>query len=190
MWGRPPSAGVTSRPAGAGFPCWGGWPSKPRSRAQLGRCVALSKQAKARRISTICRLESLWLGFNHFAAAQAGRAHTDPLGRRPHLCVNRTEVDVPAPFAHVVGMADGVPELRPLAADITDSCHNLLTLLGLMPKHQFYRLEAVPPSTTAAVGGGRNRRFGSGHRFSDDASVPFPRPLRGRASGQLKRPCP
>ena len=46
------------------------------------------------------------------------------LGRRSHLGVNRAQIDVPAPLAHIVGVADGVSELRPLAANITNSCHN------------------------------------------------------------------
>ena len=46
------------------------------------------------------------------------------LGRSSHLGVNRTQIDVPAPLAYVVGVADGISELRPLAADITNSCHN------------------------------------------------------------------
>jgi len=33
-----------------------------------------------------------------------------------------------------VGVTDGVSELRPLAADITDSCHNSEILPGLLPK--------------------------------------------------------
>jgi hypothetical protein len=61
------------------------------------------------------------------------------LGSGSHLGVNRTQIDVPAPFADVVGVTDGVSELRPLAADITNSCHNSKFLPGLLPKHQFYR---------------------------------------------------
>jgi hypothetical protein len=33
-----------------------------------------------------------------------------------------------------VGVADGISELRPLAADITNSCHNSEILPGLLPK--------------------------------------------------------
>jgi hypothetical protein len=67
-------------------------------------------------------LENLRL--NDFAATQAGRASADVFGRRSHLRMNRAQIDVPAPFAHVVGVADGVTELRPLAANIANSCHN------------------------------------------------------------------
>jgi hypothetical protein len=41
------------------------------------------------------------------------------------------QVDVPATFGHVVGVADVISELRPLAADFTDSCHNSYIPLGL-----------------------------------------------------------
>jgi hypothetical protein len=40
--------------------------------------------------------------------------------------VDRAQVDVPAPFADVVSVADIVSELRTLAADITDMRHGLL----------------------------------------------------------------
>ena len=63
------------------------------------------------------------LRFNDFAAAQAGRADADALGRGAYLGVNWAQVDVPAPFSHVVSVADIVPELRPFAAEITDMCH-------------------------------------------------------------------
>jgi hypothetical protein len=46
------------------------------------------------------------------------------LGRGSHLGVNRAQIDVPASLAHIVGVADGVSELRTLAANITNSCHN------------------------------------------------------------------
>jgi hypothetical protein len=46
------------------------------------------------------------------------------LGGSADLGVNWAQIDVPAPLAHVVGVADGVSELRPFAADITNSCHN------------------------------------------------------------------
>ena len=71
------------------------------------------------------RLYQINLRLDDFAAAQARRADSDVLGRRSHLGVNRAQIDVPAPLAHVVGVADGVAELRPFAADITNSCHKL-----------------------------------------------------------------
>ena len=64
------------------------------------------------------------LRFDDFAAAQAGRAHAHVLGGCADLCVNRAQIDVPAPFGYVVRVADGVAELRPLAANITNSCHD------------------------------------------------------------------
>ena len=73
------------------------------------------------------------LGFDYFAASQAGGADSDVFGRGSYFGVNGAEIDVPAALADVVGVADGVAELRPLAADITDSCHNSLVPSRLMP---------------------------------------------------------
>ncbi len=64
------------------------------------------------------------LRLDDFAAAQAGRAHAHVLGGGANLGVNRAQVNVPAPLAHVVGVADSIAELRPLAADITYSGHD------------------------------------------------------------------
>jgi hypothetical protein len=62
---------------------------------------------------------------------------------RPNLRMNRTQIDVPAPLAHIVGVADSIPKLRPLAANITNSCHNSRILPGSLPKYLFYRNEAI-----------------------------------------------
>src|ERR1700690_1239376 len=64
------------------------------------------------------------LSLNHFAAAQAASANADTLGRALHFGMNRAEIDVPAPLGDVVGVADVVAELRPLAANITNLCHD------------------------------------------------------------------
>ena len=74
------------------------------------------------------------LRFDHFATAQTRSADAHVLGSGSHLGVNGAQVDVPAALAHVVGVADGISELRPLAADITNSCHNSRVLPGLLPK--------------------------------------------------------
>jgi hypothetical protein len=55
-------------------------------------------------------------------------------GRGSYFGVNGAEIDVPAALADVVGVADSVAELRPLAADITYSCHNSLVPSRLMPR--------------------------------------------------------
>ena len=74
------------------------------------------------------------LRLNHFAAAKTGGADAHVLISGSHLGVNRAQIDVPAPLADVVGVTDGISELRPLAADITNSCHNSEILPGLLPK--------------------------------------------------------
>ena len=64
------------------------------------------------------------LGFNDFAAAQAGRADAHALRGRAHAGVHRTQIDVPAPLGDVVRVADAVSRLRLLAADIALLCHD------------------------------------------------------------------
>src|ERR1700736_1999755 len=66
------------------------------------------------------------LRFGDFAAAQAGGADADPSGSGAHLGVHRSQVHIPTPFGDVVGVADIISELRPLAADLTYLCHSLL----------------------------------------------------------------
>ena len=75
-------------------------------------------------LSVLC-VEKL-LSFNDFAAAQAGRADADPFSLSVDLGMHWTQVDVPAPLGHVMGVADAVSRLRPLAADFTLLCHGLL----------------------------------------------------------------
>jgi hypothetical protein len=107
-----------------------------------------SRKARCRHTSADASIPSpLWkyqLRFDYFAAAQAGRAHAHVLRGRSHFRVNRTQIDVPAPLAHVVGVADGVSKLRPLAAYITYSSHDFKILPGLLPKPLFYRRTAPP----------------------------------------------
>ena len=64
------------------------------------------------------------LSFDDFAAAHAGSADADALIGAIHLGMDRAQIDVPAPAAHVVGVADGVSKLRPFAAEITNLCHD------------------------------------------------------------------
>ena len=59
----------------------------------------------------------------NFPASQAGRTHANALAAALHLGVDRAQIDVPAPLGHVVGVADVVSKLRPLAADFTYLCH-------------------------------------------------------------------
>ena len=64
------------------------------------------------------------LGLHDLTAAQAGGADADALGRALDFGADGTEIDVPAALRHVVGVADVVAELRPLAADVTNLSHN------------------------------------------------------------------
>ena len=64
------------------------------------------------------------LGLNDFAAAQAGGADAHALGAALYFGANRAQIDVPATTRHVMGVADGISELRPFAADITNLCHD------------------------------------------------------------------
>jgi len=71
-----------------------------------------------------CVLCGYWfLGFDDFAAAQAGRADAHALGGRADFGVHGAQVDVPAPLAHVMRVADRVAAHRLLAANLTNLCH-------------------------------------------------------------------
>ena len=63
------------------------------------------------------------LRFDDFAAAQAGRADAHALGGRADFGVHGAQVDVPAPLAHVMRVADRVAAHRLLAANLTNLCH-------------------------------------------------------------------
>jgi len=64
------------------------------------------------------------LRFDYFAAAQAGSANADSFSNAVYLGANGAEIDVPAPPADIVRVTDSVSELRPLAANITNVCHD------------------------------------------------------------------
>lgn len=64
------------------------------------------------------------LSFRNFPAAQAGSADADTLGAALHFGTNRPQINVPAPPADIVRVADIISELRPLAAHITYLCHD------------------------------------------------------------------
>ena len=64
------------------------------------------------------------LSLDDLAASKTCGADANMLGSSAYLGVNRAQVDVPAPLAHVVGVTDGIAELRALPADITNSCHD------------------------------------------------------------------
>jgi hypothetical protein len=72
---------------------------------------------------------SISLGLLNFPASQARRAHADPLAAALNLGVDRAQIDVPAPLGHVVGVADVISKLRPLAADFTYLCHECSELM-------------------------------------------------------------
>lgn len=64
------------------------------------------------------------LRLDDFAAAKAGSADAHALALSVDLGVHRTQVEVPAPLAHVVCVADAVSRLRLAAADFTLLCHD------------------------------------------------------------------
>ena len=65
------------------------------------------------------------------------------LGRGPYFGMHWAQIDVPSPLADVVGVTDCVSELRPLAADITNSCHNSIVPSRPVAKQLFYRKQPV-----------------------------------------------
>jgi len=71
----------------------------------------------------------LELRFHDFAGAEATGADADGLGRAIHLCADWTQVNVPAPFSHVVRVRNVVARHRLLAANRTNLCHDFLCIL-------------------------------------------------------------
>ena len=75
------------------------------------------------------------------------------LGRGSHLGMNRAQINVPAPLAHIVGVADSISELRTLAANITNSCHNSRfpsrpVAENMLPKDDFTGISGIPPTAS------------------------------------------
>src|SRR5690348_1350698 len=66
--------------------------------------------------------EKLRLG--DFAALDAAGAHADALGGAVHQGLHGLQVRVPAAARHVVGVRNVVTELRTLAANIANLCHD------------------------------------------------------------------
>ena len=65
------------------------------------------------------------LSFLDFPASQAGRADADTLARTlPDFGVDWAQIDVPAALGHIMGVADVISKLRPLAAYLANLCHN------------------------------------------------------------------
>lgn len=80
-------------------------------------------------------------GLLDFAGANAGRADTHTLRSAIHSRANRLQIDIPATFRHVMGMADSVAELRPAVADFTFFCHK--TQISFSTKTTVYHRGAV-----------------------------------------------
>jgi hypothetical protein len=67
-------------------------------------------------------------GFLDFSVADAGGAGAQALVRSGYYCPDGLKIHVPAAIRHVVRVTDFVAELRALAANFTNSCHNLSIL--------------------------------------------------------------
>ena len=63
------------------------------------------------------------LGLDDLAAAQTRGADANALCPAFHFGTDGAQIDVPAPLGHVMGVADVVSKLRPLAANLTNLCH-------------------------------------------------------------------
>src|ERR1700756_3707 len=111
------------------------------------------------------------LGFYDFAAAQAGRAHADALGRALHFRVDRPQIDVPAPLSDVMGVADVISKLRPLAANLTNLCHGYsgcslkLILEELILRHFVHFGEPLTPAVAEGPRPAHDQRRATGTAF-------------------------
>jgi hypothetical protein len=83
-------------------------------------------------VIAVVRTTNGGLRLYNFPASQAGGANADPLGRTLHPRANRPEIHVPAALAHIVRVADVIPKLRPLAADLTNLCHECSSRFGCL----------------------------------------------------------
>jgi len=63
-------------------------------------------------------------GFGNTAGADAVRANAQLLLHALHHRANALQIGIPAPAPRVIGVADDVSVLRPLAADFTLLGHN------------------------------------------------------------------
>lgn len=61
--------------------------------------------------------------FDNLARLEAGGADAHALVSAVDAGAHRTQVNVPAPAAHVVSVADLVSKLRAFTADIANLCH-------------------------------------------------------------------
>lgn len=62
-------------------------------------------------------------GFDHFPRLQAVGADAQPLGCALDHRAHRAQINVPAPLADIMGVADGISKSRPLAANCAYLCH-------------------------------------------------------------------
>ena len=115
-------------------------------------------------------------GFLHLPAAQAGSADADAFGGAFHLRMNRTKIHVPPPLGHVVGVADVVSKLRPLAADFAYLCHDysgwesgLICKIQILPDFRdFCQTRYGCPSVVALFA--TSWGFGGGHTWRSATS--------------------
>ena len=77
------------------------------------------------------------LGFDHFAAAQAGSTNADTLRAALHSRANWAQIHIPAALAYVVSVADVISKLRPFAAYITNVCHECSSQSLLLVESNF-----------------------------------------------------
>jgi hypothetical protein len=63
------------------------------------------------------------LGFGDAPGADAGGTDADADMTAIHDSADPLQIDVPAPFGDIVGVADSVPKARTFATNFTDSCH-------------------------------------------------------------------
>src|SRR5438477_3011645 len=93
------------------------------SASQNGLWACRRKQ-KASGIPEALRLNNaVTLGFLYFSALQTGSANAHTAVRTLHNRAYGTQIHVPAPLSHIMGVADIVSKLRPFAAHFAYSCH-------------------------------------------------------------------
>jgi hypothetical protein len=94
--------------------------------------------------------------FLDFAASDAGSAHFHPARPAIDEGPDGLQIDIPAAFRHVMGVADAVPELRAATTDFTFFGHGRRSPYE-PTKHQFSMVLPAIMNVSGVTFGGREQ---------------------------------
>ena len=82
------------------------------------------------RISRSGRGDFVARRFLNFAVPDTGGTDADTFTSAVHESMDGLEVEIPTTLAHIVGVADAMPELRSATADVTNFSHRNTPMPG------------------------------------------------------------